>query len=318
MINSVNLNEISFQASGLESQKSAVIPQVGQKHRRVKGSVNEVPFGSKDTESAGIGESIQSGLLSLTDGLLGLVGFNAALWFIQSFVNGKLLIGKINKHYTKGINNPEQLHALAEEMKEKRGLQEVKIFTNGAEGDAFHTSARIETPQRIIPANSVVIGKDQYSSLFHELGHAQIETKTTFLKWLQRGRGNYAIIALALYALMNQNRTVDPYEKEQRGVLSKIFHSIISPTVLVPLAAFSPELITEAMASKYGLQFLKEKVKDGKITKELFSKIKKSYITCFSTYLFIPVSIILMDALINGVRREEQKLKLRQMQRMQN
>lgn len=314
MINSVNLDGSSFQASGLESQKSAVIPQVGQKHRRVKNSVKEVPFGSKDRDSAGIGATIQSGILSLTDDLLGLFGFNAALWYIQSFVNGKLLIGKINKHYTKDINNTGQLEDLANQMKEKRGLQNVNIFTNAPNGEAFYTHMEHEH----LPANSVVIGKDSYSSLFHELGHAQIENKTTFLRLLQRGRGNYAIIALALYALMNQNRTVNPNEEEHKGVLSKIFHSIISPTVIVPLAAFSPELITEAMASKYGLQFLAEKVKDKTIEKALLSKIKKSYITCFSTYLFIPVSIILMDALVNGVRREEQKLKLRRMQRMQS
>ena len=113
-------------------------------------------------------------------------------------------------------------------------------------------------------------------------------------------------LALGLYTLMAQ-RPKNPYEDKSPGPIAKVKNFLTKNDYVIPLLAFSPELITEFKASQYGLKFLKSKVKDGAIDKALFNKIKKSYITCFSTYLFIPVSIMLVDALRNSVNKKVNK-----------
>ncbi|MDD3437443.1 MAG: hypothetical protein PHC64_09865 [Candidatus Gastranaerophilales bacterium] len=67
--------------------------------------------------------------------------------------------------------------------------------------------------------------------------------------------------------------------------------------------AFSPELITEAKASLEGIKFLKKT----NISKAALHNIKMSYLTCFATYLFIPVSIMLIDAVRNSANKARQR-----------
>lgn len=248
---------------------------------------------------------IKNAFLAITDDLIGLVGLNAALWWIQSFVNGKILVGKINKHFTKNIKDKEQLWNLAHEMKnEKGGLNNLNIVPTNTPGEAFYTHEK----------NAVVVGKDSFSSLFHEVGHAVEENSTKAFKWLQRRRGNYTALALLLYTLMSQSqKSKNYYDDENTGLISKMKRSLSKSEVLIPLLAFSPELITEAKASQEGLKFLKGKV--GK-SSPLYKNVRSSYLTCFSTYLFIPVSIMLMDALRNGVHNKRVKSQQEKYQRM--
>ena len=106
---------------------------------------------------------------------------------------------------------------------------------------------------------------------------------------------------------MIAQREKNPYDDKRPGPIAKVKNFLNKNDYVIPLIAFSPELITEFKASQYGLKFLKGKVKEGAIEKSLFNKIKKSYITCFSTYLFIPVSIMLVDALRNSVNKQVRK-----------
>lgn len=250
-----------------------------------------VPFGYRDDYQ---NHPVRDLFFTLTDDIVGLTGLNAALWYIQSFVNGKILSGKINKHFTSKITEEQKnkFPSMAYEMLEEKGLKDkVKLF-QGKPDEAFFTHQ----------GNFIKVGKDQYSALFHEIGHAVEENNTVILKKLQRFRGKYTILSLALYALLSQRQKNDD---GNQSILSK-------SDALIPLIAFSPELITEAKASQIGLKFLKEKLNAGVIEKSLYKNIKKSYITCFATYLFIPVSIMLMDALRNGANKARQRKIQRQ------
>lgn len=257
-------------------------------------------------------QPIKDMVVSLTDDAVGMVGFNVALWWLQDFVNGKVLVGKINKHYTDKIK-PEittKLPDLANKMQKDKGLEKVFIDTNGALGEAFFTHK----------GNFVSVGKDQYSSLFHELGHAFEENKTVFWKYLQRFRtnpytkkfgGNYTLLALGLYALLSQRQKTYTDEDYHPGLKAKIKSFLNKSDAIVPLLAFSPELITEAKASHEGLKFLRKNI--GKES-SVYKNIRNSYIACFGTYLFIPISIMLLD----GIRNEANKIRQkRAMQREQ-
>lgn len=236
---------------------------------------------------------IRDFILTMTDDVIGLAGFNTALWAIQKFVNNDILIGKINQHFTKNITNKEQLELLARIMRRenhldgKGGNPFVDIIKNAPLGRAYYS------PEY----NHVVVGKDKFSALFHELGHACEENNTKLLKLLQGGRGHYTELSLILYTLLAQRQ-----KSNNNGSLNK-------SDAIIPLLAFSPELITEGAASLKGLNFLKTKIGEGadKISKATYKNISRSYATCFMTYLFIPVSIILLDLLRNGANNARQR-----------
>lgn len=241
--------------------------------------------------------------MELTGDAVGLVGFNTALWWLQSFVNSKLLIGKINKHFTSKISAEDE-KKIVEAAKAMIGKVEPNNkdafsceISNKTQGEAFYTDR----------GNFVHVSADQKSSLFHEIGHAMEENNTKIFKWLQRGRGHYTILSLGLYALMSQNKK-NQQENQHKSFVSKL----LSPTVVVPMLAFAPELITEAKASITGVRFLEKNQKAFKMSDNLIKNIKRSYLACFGTYLFIPVSIILMEHLQHSAERAMQRRKMRQ------
>lgn len=284
MIASVNLSNIRPINDSAENKKYSAPNQL---HKNI-------PFGYGEQPQSSF-QNLKDRVVMLTNDAVGIVGMNAVLWWMQKFVNGKILVGKINKHFTKDIKDINKLDYLANEMLYKHGLLEKVERFIGPNGKAFFDHSK----------NIIVTGKDQYSSLFHEIGHAIQENNTVLLKKLQRFRGHYTILSLALYALMSQRPKRD---NGDQSIGSKISKS----DVIVPLLAFSPELITEAKASQEGLKFLKQKLNSGVIEKSLYKNIKKSYITCFSTYLFIPVSIILIDMLRNSANNAQRKRIMRQ------
>lgn len=291
MLESVNFNTQNYGVvKKAQNQNNSVFDNSASDKSR-----QNIAFGYRDVyrdEDRGIFSGIKNGIVNLTDDIVGLVGVNAALWFMQDFVNSKILVGKINKHYTKNLPDNDKLWDLAQEMKKNEGGLNNLSISEGKSGQAYYS----HLPDGDLPANRVVVGKDSYSSLFHEIGHAKIENKSILLKGLQRFRGRYTILSLALYGLLSQNKDGNSDRNDY----------------IIPLLAFSPELITEGMASHHGLKFLREKVKNKELDMSAFKKIKKSYITCFGTYLFIPVSIMLIDAIRNSARKARAQ---RQMQR---
>jgi len=287
---SVNVNTGQYQNPNTSVQQEL------KTNSDAKNSTNKPSFGYSEESQF---DKIKYGLSALTNSPLGLVGVNMLLWKVQSFVNGNILSGKINKHFTKNITNYDQLETLAKEMKNKKHkLDNVDMIIGhpGTEGKAFFEHG----------TNRIVVGRKETSAVFHEIGHAVIENKTKFLKKLQRGRNNYTWIALGLYTMISQ-RPKNVYQDKAPTPITKVKNFLNKNDWVIPLIAFSPELITEAKASQIGIKFLKEKVAEGKLDKSVFKNIKKSYLTCFSTYLFIPVSIMLIDAIRNSANKNVQK-----------
>lgn len=273
---------------------SNIVPSLNSKNKNrncsdTASSCKNVAFGDSEYPQSPF-QGVKDTIANITNGFVGLIGVNAAIWALQDLVNGKLLVGKINKHFTSKINDEAQITKLASEMWHEKGLdkgeKEVHFYT-GAPEEAYYTHVGNE---RIKP-NSIVTGKNTCSSLFHELGHAVEENNTKFFKLLQRGRGNYTILALGLYTLMSQDKKNDDFSD-----------------AAIPLLAFSPELITEGKASMEGLKFLKEKI--GKAS-PLYKNIRSSYLTCFLTYLFVPLSIIIVDGIRNEASKAMQRRQLR-------
>lgn len=305
MVNSVNSYGVK------NTQNNNLDVKTASKVNQTRANV-EFGYGGYYQEPQSPFQGLKDLAVTLTNDVVGFLGVNAVLLGMQKFVNGNILIGKINKHFTKDITNEDnkKLIDVAIQMREKHDLHQgpkrVEILP-GTNGEAYFTHV----------GNKVVVGQDQISSLFHEIGHAVEENKTTVLKQLQRFRGHYTELSLALYMLMSMRpKNKDNYyqEDQNQGVGSKIANFVSKSDAVIPLIAFAPELITEAKASQYGLKFLKSKIGDTKINpemieKSLYNKIKKSYLTCFATYLFIPVSIMLVDAIRNSANKAMQRRK---------
>lgn len=265
-----------------------------------------VPFGDSEGSQNPF-SSIKDALLILTNSAVGLAGFNTVLAAMQKFINGKVLIGKINNHFTKNITSEEnkKLFKLATEMNEGTGQKlegkGVKILTDGAKGEAYYTHQ----------GNFVRVGKGENAPLFHELGHAIEENCTNIFKKMQRFRGHYSELSLALYFLMSLRPKKKDYNQDPQNQTfgDKVKNFFSKSDAVIPLLAFSPELITEGKASLEGLKFLK-----GTLGKDstLYKNIKKSYITCFLTYLFVPVSIMLLEMLRKSADKAAQKHNVQQ------
>lgn len=258
-----------------------------------------------EEQNAPAKHAVRNVVKTITGSVLSIIGFNVALCYLQKLVNSKLLIGKINKHFADKINDNAKLERLADDMQNRKELNISKdkvLRFKTATSDAYFDHSK----------NQVVTGIKESSALFHELGHAVIENKTKFLRTLQRGRGHYTEVALMLYALASANKNSQNGNNDSGNPLINFLKKHSS---IIPILAYSPELITEGMATKYGLNFLKsiredvveKDFKSGKIkqmlpkekmiTKDLYKNIKRSYLTCFGTYLFIPVSIMILNKL---------------------
>lgn len=239
-------------------------------------------------------DNVKHSIFNLTENIIGLVGVNAFLWWVQDFVNGKILIGKIHKHYTEKLKNPIELHNLGVKMAEPL----IKDTGLKISYDPSNPHTAYYTHEQ----NRVVVAQKSVSAIFHEVGHAMIENKTKFLRFLQRSRNSYAPISLALYTLISQRNRYAQDNEKGGGILGFIGRH----DYVIPLLAFSPELITEAGASLYARSFLRKSkmhIKD----KAAYNNIMKSYLAAFGTYLFIPVSIMLVDSIRSSVRKQRQK-----------
>ncbi len=204
--------------------------------------------------------------------------------------NKKLMqdIGVSNRVKINGEFAPE----VAEGWKSTTGkgpLKNVIINKNGQ--DAYFTHVN----------NYIKVTKDTLISLPHEIGHAVEENSTKFLKKLQRSRGKYAALALILYGL---GREKPANTKGGQTLWGKFQNFLYKYNLLVPLIAFSPELITEFAASKIGIDYIKEHIKNLKTdtvknaksiakSKNILKVAKKHYAVAFCTYLSLPLFAIL-------------------------
>ena len=240
--------------------------------------------------------------------------YHSGVAFLQRQINGKLLGGYLDKKFMSLIPEKDKMLPLGDKMRKKYGLEnKVRIFESRKNDEAYYSSSN----------NNIVISKNTRSAIFHELGHAIIENKTKFLRFLQQNRDNYANISLFLNSIImmynkqaadnkkvkkrvdkNSQISKTTNEKTNKINIQNKFSKLLSKyPYAIPILAFSPELITEAGASYYGMKFLKKELAQGNILKKTYKNIAKSYLTAFSTYLFIPVSIILVNLTSLGLKK---------------
>ena len=196
--------------------------------------------------------------------------------------------------------NPSQLTDIGLQMLQDKGLMQNPVKQGADIGTVY--SDGLKKLSLIIENNGnnayfdhinkqIRVSKNTLLSLPHEIGHAVEENSTTFFKALQRFRGNYTMLALILYGL---GRSKSTNKKGKETFIGKIQNTLYKYNLLVPLIAFSPELITEFKASKIGLDYLKQI----KAPKNIIKAARKHYAIAFCTYLALPAFAVLDNLII--------------------
>ena len=148
--------------------------------------------------------------------------------------------------------------------------------------------------------NYIKVTKNTLISLPHEIGHAVQEHSTKLLKRLQLMRGKNAQLALLLYGLGRAK----PADNSNQSFFGKIQNFLYKYNVLIPLLVFAPELITEFMASKIGIDSIKKHITNLKTnttknnksiinSEKILKTAKKHYAIAFCTYLSLPLFAVL-------------------------
>ena len=196
--------------------------------------------------------------------------------------------------------NPDEITNLGLRMLQDKGLMQNPVKQTADIGSVFTDGLK---KLNLIIENTgnnayfdhvnkqIRVSKNTLLSLPHEIGHAVEEHSTTFFKALQRFRGNYTMLALILYGL-GRNKSTNKKGKET--FIGKIQNTLYKYNLLVPLIAFSPELITEFKASKIGIDYLKQI----KAPKNIIKAAKKHYAIAFCTYLALPAFAVLDNLII--------------------
>ena len=156
-------------------------------------------------------------------------------------------------------------------------LPNAELWKNNESGEKLLKSVLIEEKGSNayfdVKNNHIRVTKDTLISLPHEIGHAVQEHSTKILKILQKYRGHSAGLALFLYGLGREKTTI----QEKNTMFGKIRELLYKYNVLIPLIAFLPELITEFAASKIGIDYIKDYLKNLKFNYkvlEIFTDIR--------------------------------------------
>ncbi len=246
----------------------------------------------------------------------------AAGMTIRGFLK-KLSDGFFAKYFSKNQNiDEEEMKKIAKNMiKDKNLMEKMQVFNkvviNGEVIDEISEIWEASTDNSKLTNviinkkgqdayfthvdNHIKVTKDTLISLPHEIGHAVEEHSTKLLKKLQRYRGRYAALALILYGL-GREKSQDAQNKT--SLWGKIQNTLYKYNILIPLIAFSPELITEFAASKIGIDYIKQHIKNLKInagknaqsiakSQNILKVAKKHYVVAFCTYLSLPLFAVL-------------------------
>ena len=128
--------------------------------------------------------------------------------------------------------------------------------------------------------------REMPSLIFHELGHAVIDCKTKFLRFLQNhsefGKKVLPWAWLALPFIDDIARQEKSMDKD--STFSKMVSFIHNHVGSIVFLTFIPQLISEAMASHYGIRFAKIAEKAGELAKKDVNLLKTRYKWAFGTY----------------------------------
>lgn len=283
--------------SGMLNNKNSVENRIGETSMPSYAPYYLIPAEEKDFFDSDEGKSATNAGVVLGVGLISREVL--ALW------SNKLFTNYFSKH--PDVDKNELLKISKNMLKDKinetkdSNFKNIKLEIAQAGQDAYFDHAN----------NRIKITKDTLISMPHEIGHAVQEHGSKFFRMLQRNRGSYTFLALLLYGL---GRNKPTNNKGEQTTWTKFQNILYKYNILVPLLAFSPELITEFKASKIGIDYLKQhvkniedKIKQTKANKSLNQQLtnsknilkaaKKHYAIAFCTYLALPL-FAMLDNLI--------------------
>src|SRR5574344_1787124 len=102
------------------------------------GNQNPYEDDSFEQQHAPARHAVRNFVKAITGSVISIIGFNLGLYLLQDIVSSKLLVGKINKHFTDKISDNLKLAKFADEMRSKLKINDVKFY-QGKIGEAFYT-----------------------------------------------------------------------------------------------------------------------------------------------------------------------------------
>ncbi len=164
----------------------------------------------------------------------------------------------------------------------------------------------------IYDKNVILINKGKLpTAIFHEMGHAFNNNKSSFWKIMQKMRvpGMIAASALALYCAFTKE--AKPEDAKELTKAQKVKNTVRNNSGKIAFAAMLPMLLEEGMASIRGCKWA-----NANLTKDLARKVLKTNIAGYTTYLFSAIALGLSafaatkvkDSIMNK-QAEQQKVK---------
>lgn len=165
-----------------------------------------------------------------------------------------------------------------------------------------------------LPKANKIITPDKHlqTSVFHEIGHALNANGNILTKGLQKCRplAKFVPTIVLLVSLLNKTpkNANNSEENKSEGILKKTANGIKNHAGLISGLAIAPIVIEEGLASLRGQKLAKGLVKEGKLSKELFKKIKLTNLGDFTSYASLLVAtVIAINAAIKAKDKAQQK-----------
>lgn len=212
-----------------------------------------------------------------------------------------------SQYKTKGIKNDKKANkAVLEEVKQNKMINKIAKLLTKSEMDesSMYKMASDQMLSQIkggynacyLPkANKVIIpDKHLQTSVFHELGHAMNANGSALTKALQKCRplAKYVPIAVLAISLLNKTPKNEDNKKknESQNIFKKVANGIKNHAGLISGLAMAPMVLEEGLASLRGQKLAKSLVKDGKLSKELFKRIKLTNLGGFASYTLVLIA----------------------------
>lgn len=236
-----------------------------------------------------------------------------------------------SKHNTTGIEDDSQaLNAIYEDFKSNKLLNKINNFCikHGAEESYLYDQLVRNAKSQIqngtnacyLPnANKVIIpDKHLQTSVFHEIGHAMNGNGSILTKALQKCRPMAKLVPIAVLLISLLNKTPknadNSKENKSQNIFKKAANGIKNHAGLISGLAMAPMVLEEGLASLRGQKLAKELVSDGKLSKELFKRIKLTNLGGFTSYtLALITTVIACEAAIKAKDKAQQKYEDKKM-----
>lgn len=236
-----------------------------------------------------------------------------------------------SKHDTVGIEDSSQAtKAIYENFKSNKLLNKINEFCikHGAkESDLYNqlvgklgSQIELGTNACYLPNVNIVITPDKHlqTSVFHEIGHAMNGNGSVLTKALQKCRPLAKFVPIAVLAISLLNKTPkntdNVKENKSQNIFKKAANGIKNHAGLISGLVMTPMLLEEGLASLRGQKLAKSLVNDGKLSKELFKRIKLTNLGGFTSYaLALITAVIGCEVAIKAKDKAQQKYENKKM-----